>query len=141
MTFKTPFIGALSAFVLAFATPGFAQDADAASDAETANTEAAATETPQIAAEDVTDEQVDGFVAALIAVEAVQAEYMPKIKAQDTEEGAANMVEEANEAAKDAVGEVTDMTPETFRAIGAVAQENADLNARIVARIQEIRTQ
>ena len=136
MTFKTPFIGALSAFALALATPGHAQDAEA-----NTQSEATASETPQIAAEDVTAEQVNGFVAALIAVEAVQAEYMPKIKAQDTEEGAANMVEEANEAAQSAVSEVTDMTPEAFRAIGAVAQQDKDLNARIVARIQEVRAE
>ena len=134
MTFKTPFIGALSAFALMTATAGFAQEANTQSGAT-------ASETPQLAAEDVTDEQVNGFVAALMAVEAVQAEYMPKIKAQDTEEGAANMVEEANEAAKTAVSEVTNMTPETFRAIGAVAQQDKDLNARIVSRIQDVRAE
>jgi hypothetical protein len=134
LTFKTPFIGALSAFALMTATAGFAQEANTQSGAT-------ASDTPQLAAEDVTDEQVNGFVAALMAVEEVQAEYMPKIKAQDTEEDAANMVEEANEAAKTAMSEVTNMTPETFRAIGAVAQQDKDLNARIVSRIQDVRAE
>lgn len=140
MTFKTPLIGAVSAIALTLSAPAFAQDAETGTQTSP-QAETAAPQAPQIAAEDVTDEQVNGFVEALIAVEAVQAEYMPKIKAQDTQEDAAGIVEEANEAAKNAVSEVTDMTPETFRAIGAVAQQDKGLNARIVARIEEVRAE
>ncbi|WP_306154818.1 DUF4168 domain-containing protein [Roseovarius sp. MMSF_3281] len=140
MTFKTPLMGAVSAIALVLTAPAFAQDAEADTQAKT-QAETAAPETPQIAAEDVTDAQVEGFVAALIAVEAVQAEYMPRIQEQETQEGAEELVQEANEAAKTAVSDVTDMTPETFRAISAAAQQDQDLNQRIVARIKEVRTQ
>ena len=136
MTFKTPFIGALSAVVFAFATPAFAQDADASSDVETANTDTAATEMPQIAAEDVTDEQVDGFVAAFVAVSQVRAEYLPKISEQESEEARQALVEEANAAVVEAVGDATDMDAKTYVAIGKAAETDKELSDRIAKGIE-----
>jgi hypothetical protein len=136
LTFKTPIIGALSAAVLAFATPGIAQDAEASSGAETANTETAASEMPQIAAEDVTDEQVEGFVAAFLAVSQVRAEYLPKISEEESEDARQALVEEANAAVIEAVGDATDMDAKTYVAIGKAAETDKALSERITKSIE-----
>ncbi len=95
----------------------------------------------EITASTVTDAQVDAFVEALIAVEAVRADYLPQIQEQADEAGQKALIEEANTAAIEAVGDVENMTPEDYVAIGQAAQQSEDLNARIMARLEAVRAQ
>ncbi|MEI4231387.1 DUF4168 domain-containing protein [Roseovarius sp. D22-M7] len=123
MTFKTTLAAILGAAALAFAAPVMAQEGQPA----------------QIAAEDVTDAQVEAFVDAILAVEEVRDEYGPTIEAAEDEAAQQKLVQEANEAAFAAVDEVENMDVDTYVAIANAASENEDLNERVIARLTEMR--
>jgi len=125
LTFRKKIAPVMIAVAAALASPLAAQDV-----------------TPsEITASTVTDAQVDAFVEALIAVEAVRADYLPQIQEQADEAGQKALIEEANTAAIEAVGDVENMTPEDYVAIGQAAQQSEDLNARIMARLEAVRAQ
>lgn len=126
MTFKTNLAAILSAAVLAFAAPVVAQESQESQPA-------------QIAAEDVTDAQVEAFVDAILAVEQVRDEYGEPIQAAEDEEEQQELVEEANEAAFAAVDAVENMDVDTYVAIANAAGDNEDLNQRVMARLSEVR--
>jgi hypothetical protein len=123
LTFRTSLAAILSAAALAFAVPVAAQDGQPA----------------QIAAEDVTDAQVDAFVDAILAVEQVRDEYGTSIEAAEDEASQQELVQEANEAAFEAVDAVENMDVDTYVAIANAAGENEDLNQRVIARLSEVR--
>ncbi|KNX43227.1 hypothetical protein ROTO_00160 [Roseovarius tolerans] len=128
MTFTTKLATLLSATALALATPLAAQE-----------TEQSLPQPAEIAAEDVTDGQVEAFVDAILAVEEVRDEYTPLIEAAEDEAAQKELVEEANEAAFSAVGEVENMDVDSYVAIANAAGESDALNQRIIARISELR--
>lgn len=123
MTFKTNLAAILSAAVLAFAAPVVAQESQPA----------------QVAAEDVTDAQVEAFVDAILAVEQVRDEYGAPIQAAEDEAAQQKLVEEANEAAFAAVDAVENMDVDTYVAIANAAGDNEELNQRVIARLSEVR--
>lgn len=128
MTFRTKLATLLSASALVLATPLVAQEA--------------AQGLPQpaeIAAEDVTDTQVEAFVDAILAVEQVREEYTPLIEAAEDETSQKELVEEANEAAFTAVDGVENMDVDSYVAIANAAGESDALNQRIIAQISEQR--
>ena len=94
-----------------------------------------------ITAETLNDAKLDAFVEALIAIEAVRADYLPRIQEETDEAGQKALIEEANTAAVDAVADVENMSPEDYVAIGQAARQDEDLNARIMARIEAVRTE
>jgi len=124
---------------LALATPLAAQETEAPQQGETQQSEAPAqqSEAPQITAESLSEEQLDAFVEALVAIEAVRADYLPRIQQQESEAEQKAVIEEANVAAIEAVEGVDNMTPEQYMAIGKVAQQDEELNARILAKLEE----
>lgn len=122
MTFKTTFASALTAVSLALAAPLAAQE----------------TQAPEIAAEDVTDDQVNAFVDALVAVEEVRNDYVPKIEAQESEADQTAMIEEANTAALEAVEAAEDISPDEYMAIIETARADEELNERIMARLETV---
>mgnify|MGYP005845545595 CR=1 FL=1 len=126
MTFMTKLATLLGTAALAFTTPLAAQQAQT-------------TQPPAIAAEDVTDTQVDAFVEAILAIEEVRKEYTPQIEAIEDEAAQKELVEEANEAAFSAVGEVENIDIDSYIAIANAAGESETLNQRIIARITELR--
>jgi hypothetical protein len=128
LTFTTKLATLLSATALALATPLAAQE-----------TEQSLPQPAEIAAEDVTDGQVEAFVDAILAVEEVRDEYTPLIEAAGDEAAQKELVEEANEAAFSAVGEVENMDVDSYVAIANAAGESEALNQRIIARISELR--
>jgi hypothetical protein len=128
LTFTTKLATLLSATALALATPLAAQE-----------TEQSLPQPAEIAAEDVTDGQVEAFVDAILAVEEVRDEYTPLIEAAEDEAAQKELVEEANEAAFSAVGEVENMDVDSYVAIANAAGESDALNQRIIARISELR--
>jgi len=128
LTFRTKLAALFSATALALATPLVAQEA-----------EQGLPQPAAIAAEDVTDTQVEAFVDAILAVEQVREEYTPLIKAAEDEAAQKELVEEANEAAFTAVGEVENMDVDSYVAIANAAGESDTLNQRIIALISEQR--
>ena len=124
---------------LALATPLAAQETEAPQQGETQQSEAPAqqSEAPQITAESLSEEQLDAFVEALVAIEAVRADFLPRIQQQESEAEQKAVIEEANVAAIEAVEGVDNMTPEQYMAIGKVAQQDEELNARILAKLEE----
>ena len=125
LTFRTRLATILSATALALATPLAAQEA----------------QPPQIAAEEVTEAQVDAFVDAILAVEAVRADYTPQIESAEDEAAQQALVQEANQAAVAAVDDVENMDIDSYIAIANAAGENEGLNEKIVTRISEVREQ
>jgi hypothetical protein len=121
LTFKTTLASTLTAAALALAAPLAAQENAPA----------------QMSAEDVTEAQVDAFVQAVLAIEEVRGEYVPKIKAESSEEAQQELAQEANDAAIQAVKDVENITPDEYVAIGKVARADEALNKRIMARLQE----
>jgi len=126
LTFRTKLATLIGTAALAFTTPLAAQ-------------QAAPADLPEIAAEDVTDGQVEAFVEAILAIEQVRDEYTPQIEAAEDEAAQQALVEEANEAAFSAVGEVENIDIDSYIAIANAAGENEALNQRIIARITELR--
>lgn len=124
---------------LALATPLAAQETEAPQQSEAPQSEAPAqqSEAPQITAESLSEEQLDAFVEALVAIEAVRADFLPRIQQQESEAEQKAVIEEANVAAIEAVEGVDNMTPEQYMAIGKVAQQDEELNARILAKLEE----
>ena len=125
MTFRTRLATILSATALALATPLAAQQA----------------QPPQIAAEEVTEAQIEAFVDAILAVEDVRSDYTAQIEAAEDEAAQKALVDEANQAAVAAVDEVENMDIDSYVAIANAAGESEMLNKKIVSRISEIREQ
>ncbi|MCZ0811536.1 MAG: DUF4168 domain-containing protein [Pseudomonadota bacterium] len=122
-----PVMTAALALAAPLATPLAAQESDAP----------AQTEAPQVSADSLSEEQIDAFVEALVAIEAVRADYLPRIQEQESEAEQKAVIEEANTAAIAAVSDVDNMTPEEYMAIGKVAQQDEELNARILAKLED----
>lgn len=133
MTFKTPIAATLAALSLSFATPMLAQEAEASESAAQGTVQEGL---PRIAPEDVTETQVDDFVAAFLAVSQVRADYMPKIAEVEDKEARQALVDEANEAVVAAVSDVTDMDAKTYVAIGKAAETDKALSERISKKIE-----
>lgn len=130
LTFRTKLATLLSATALAVATPLVAQEA-----------EPGLPQPAEIAAEDVTDTQVEAFVDAILAVEQVREEYTALIEAAEDEAAQKELVEKANEAAFAAVGEVENMDVDSYVTISNAAGESEALNQRIIAQISERRAE
>lgn len=92
-----------------------------------------------IAAEDVTDAQIEAFVRAAIALEAIRKEYTTKIANAETEEAAEALKAEADQVAIQLVDKARGISAEEYLAISKAAQESADLTARIGAQVEVMR--
>lgn len=94
---------------------------------------------PEIAAEDVTGEQLDSFVDAMVAIDSVRQEYMPQIEAAEGQDERQSLAQEADKAARAAVDDTAGITAQEYLAIGQAAQEDQDLATRINERFAEMR--
>lgn len=90
---------------------------------------------PQIAAEDVSEDQVASFVDAMMAVQGVRQEYMPQIQAAESEDDRQALSQEADAAARSAVSDVPGISPDEYLAIAMAAQDSEKLVERINGRI------
>jgi len=122
LTIKTKLATGLTAIALLAGAPVAAQDSQA----------------PAISADSVTDEKVNAFVMALISVEQLRQQYMPRIAEQETEEDRQALVNEVTQRAIQLVQQVDNISPEEYQQIATVAQDNEDLNNRIRTRIQTV---
>jgi len=94
---------------------------------------------PEIAAEDVTQGQVVSFINAMIAVDRVRQEYMPRIEAAETDDERQALAQEADSAARTAVDDTAGITAQEYLAIGRAAQADEDLAKRINERFVQLR--
>lgn len=124
MNYRTTLAALLTVAGTALAVPAAAQDAP---------------QVPQIAAEDVTTGQVVSFVNAMIAVDRIRREYMPRIEAAETDDARKDLIAEADEKAIALVEQTPGISPAEYLAIVQTAQADEGLAQRINARLNELR--
>lgn len=125
MTLTPKIAPVLTAVALALATPLVAQDS--APD--------------EITADSITDTQIEAFANAVMAVQAVSQEYMPRIQQEQDQEQRQDIIAEAEAAALSAIDAVENMSADEYRAIGGIAQNDEDLNKRIIAQLEEMQAE
>ena len=94
-----------------------------------------------IAAEDVTDMQVEAFVKAAIALEELRRRYTTQIANAETEEAQNELRAEADRVAVQLVDKVKGMTAQEYVQISKAAQDSPELAGRIAAQIEVMRAQ
>ena len=139
-------IAIAAASAVALGTAGFAQEAT-----ENTQTEGAATETAKkeptksleniepaegISNETLSDEKIASFVQALAAVNTVAQHFVPKIEAETDGEKRAELMAYANDSIVNAITVIADITPAEFKAIEIAAQQDQELNDRIMAELK-----
>jgi hypothetical protein len=83
------------------------------------------------------DQQLESFVVAAVAVDELIREWNPRIQAAESEEQAAQLREEANAALLETISETEGITIEQYQEIGQAAQSDPELAARINEIYQE----
>jgi hypothetical protein len=83
------------------------------------------------------DQQLESFVVAALAVDQVIREWNPRIQAAENEDQAAQLREQANAALLETITETDGMSIEQYQEIGRAAQADPELAARINEIYQE----
>ena len=83
------------------------------------------------------DQQLESFVIAALAVDKLIREWNPRIQAAADEAEAAQLREQANGELAEAIARTDGITVEQYQEIGRAAQADPDLKARIDAIYQE----
>ena len=83
------------------------------------------------------DQQLESFVVAAIAVDEVIREWNPRIQAAEDDAQAAQLREQANAELVEVITETDGITIEQYQEIGRAAQADPDLAARINEIYQE----
>jgi hypothetical protein len=83
------------------------------------------------------DQQLESFVVAAIAVDEVIREWNPRIQAAEDDAEAAQLREQANAELVEVITRTEGMTIEEYQEIGRAAQADPDLAARINEIYQE----
>lgn len=84
-----------------------------------------------------TDQQLESFVVAAIAVDELIREWNPRIQEAENADQAAQLREEANGALVEAITQTDGITLEQYQTIGQAAQSDPDLAGRINEIYQE----
>ncbi|QFT91565.1 hypothetical protein FIU86_01845 [Roseovarius sp. THAF9] len=139
-------IAIATASALALGTAGFAQEATQDTQAEGAATETTKQEPTKslakiepaegISNETLSDEKVASFVQALAAVNTVAQHFVPRIEAEEDGEKRAELMAYANDSIVNSIEVIADITPAEFKAIDIAAQEDQELNDRIMAELK-----
>ena len=80
---------------------------------------------------DFSDQQLESFVVAALAIDEVIREWNPRIQAAENEEQAAQLREEANAALLETISKTEGITIDEYKEIGQAAQSDPQLAARI----------
>jgi hypothetical protein len=83
------------------------------------------------------DQQLESFVVAALAVDELIREWNPRIQAAENEEQATQLREEANAALLETISETDGITIEKYQEIGQAAQSDPELAAKINEIYQE----
>lgn len=102
---------------------------------------AVAQDTPTLTAETVTDEHVEAFVRAAIALEALRKEYTDKIGNATTEEAQNELRAEVDRFAVQLVDKAKGITADEYLIISKAAQTDEELAGRIAAQVDVMRAQ
>ena len=78
-----------------------------------------------------TEDQLESFVDAAVAVNDLIESWRPRITAAESEEQAAQLREEANEELAEAIEQTEGMSLEEYQEIGQAAQADPELSERI----------
>jgi hypothetical protein len=84
-----------------------------------------------------TDQQLESFVVAAIAVDELIREWNPRIQEAENADQAAQLREEANGALVEAITQTEGITLDEYQTIGQAAQNDPDLAGRINEIYQE----
>lgn len=95
-------------------------------------------EAPDIEASQVTEERLTLFVAAAMNVLEVADQYRGQIEAETDAQARQDLAEEANLAMLAAVEGTDGITVDEYLAISRAAQADADLNARVMEKFEEV---
>lgn len=87
-------------------------------------------------AEDISDEQLEQFAAAALAVNQLGREYASRLQGADDQAAAAEIRAEAQEKMVEAVQE-EGLTVQEYNAIYAAAESDEEVNAAIQSLLQE----
>jgi len=91
---------------------------------------------PALAPEEITDQQLESFAAAALAVNEVGREWARRIQATEDESEVEQMQVQAQEEMAAAVEE-EGLTVEEYNAIYAAAESDEEINAEIQSLLQE----
>ena len=83
------------------------------------------------------DEQLESFVVAALAVDEVIRDWNPRIQAAENDEEAAQLREQANAELVETITRTEGITIEQYQEIGRAAQADPELAARINEIYQE----
>jgi hypothetical protein len=84
-----------------------------------------------------TDQQLESFVVAALAVEELIRQWNPRIQGAESAEQAAQLREQASTELVDTINRTEGITLEEYQEIGEAAQGDPDLAARINEIYQE----
>lgn len=85
----------------------------------------------QMQQSEYTEEQLESFVDAAVAVNDLIEDWRPRITAAESEEQAAQLREQANEELAEAIEQTEGMSLEEYQQIGQAAQADPELSERI----------
>ena len=92
-------------------------------------------------ANEVSNEKLDSFVAAMMEVAEVRQTYEPRLQQAETDQERQEIAEEGNSAIRDRVNEVEGITFEEFATIAGAAGTDPALGARIEERLAALQTE
>lgn len=96
----------------------------------------AQSEAPEAVQTEFSDAKLDAFVLALQEVDAVRQTFIPQIQAAEDESEQRELIEAANVAITDTIDSTPDISVDEYVAIAELAQQDPDLNQRIVERVE-----
>lgn len=89
-----------------------------------------------ISNETITDEKLRAFVQALAAINQVGQHFVPKIEAETDGAKRTELMAYANDSIVNAIEVIADISPAEFKAIDIAAQQDQELNQRILDEIK-----
>jgi hypothetical protein len=89
-------------------------------------------------AESYSSEELDIFTNALLEVAEVRQKYTPMLQGAESEEEEASVVEEANAEIMQVIEETDGITVDRYTEIAQAANEDQELNQRIIERVQSM---
>mgnify|MGYP001232115721 FL=1 len=95
-----------------------------------------ATTAPAAPTMSVDDTQLEAFIAALRSVDELEREYSETLQQAESDEQREAIVAEANDAMAEAIENTPNMTLDEYIAILQAAQNDPELSARIMDRLE-----
>ena len=88
--------------------------------------------------ESYSSEELDIFTDTLLEVAEVREKYTPELQGAENQEEEAAIVEEANQEIMQVIEDTDGMSVDRYTEIAQAANENEELNQRIIERVQSM---